>query len=163
MYSVSGNDVDRVHPDAKKVFLNILRVHVPSVCNQVLPILHYLDLPSQYIVQETPAHVAENPEKYAKRAKIKIPRWDDRERWLVLDPEEIRKRWPRRESQGGSHASPVPHLRKGHTKLLTNERYTHKRGQIIRVRPSWVGEREWVLRRAKYKVISRVGAEADQA
>ena len=63
----------------------------------------------------------------------------------------------------GTHASPRLHLRRGHTKTLIHERYTYKRGTVINIRPTWVGDREWDNGRLKYRVVSRAGAEEDQA
>lgn len=139
------------------------REHGLGLGHMVATASAFLEQPTHYIVQETPAHVAENPEKYARRAKIKIPRFADRERWIVIDIGSVKKIWPKQEHQGGTHASPVPHLRRGHTKVLSHERFKLMRGQILRIRPTWVGARDWSNGRAKYKVVSRVGAEADQA
>lgn len=125
--------------------------------------LHYIDLPRHYIIERTPRHVANNPEKFKKREAKRIARIQDRSRWVVMDPEDIRRVWPSGVPKGGHHAPPVPHFRRGHEKLLAGDRWTLKRGQVIRVRPSWVGGREWDDGAAKYKVISRQGASIDQA
>lgn len=126
--------------------------------------LHFVDLPSHYVVEECPAHVPDNRGVDGKPPK-KADRFHDRERWILLDPEAVRQRFLSR-SDGppvGEHASPLPHLRRSHTRTLRSERYRFKRGAIINIRPMWVGERNWANGRLKYRVVSRPGAAEDQA
>lgn len=41
------------------------------------------------------------------------------------------------------HLTRLAHSRRAHTKLLTHPKWTHKRGQRIFVKASWVGPQEW--------------------
>lgn len=119
--------------------------------------LYYVDLPIHYIV-------AEGPAVPPRLNKLHSARFHERERWIVLEPDAVKLRMASRtDHQGGSHRSPVPHLRRGHTRTLTAERWTVKRGTVVQVRPTWIGDREWLNGPLRYRVISRAGATADQA
>ena len=120
--------------------------------------LAFTDLPRHYVVEETPAHVSSD-----RKPRTKLDRYQDRERWVTMDPEEARRRMTARTDKGGSHASPVLHLRRAHDRTLKSERYTFRRGSIIRIRPTWVGDREWANGKVKYRVVSRLGAKENQA
>lgn len=111
--------------------------------------LHYINLPRHYLVVDTPAHVK-------SRAKhVKTPRFNDRSKVLMIDPMKVHIIRPHSVSGGGEHASPVPHLRRGHTKVLKAERYKNKRWAVIHIHPTWVGPTEWSHGRSQYKVIVR--------
>ena len=128
-----------------------------SLVDQLL----YLDQPTHYIVEERPAHVpAERKLSQARPAYS-----NDRERWIVLDPEEVKVRFARRTDVplGGTHASPIPHLRRAHNRTLRAERYTFKRGTVVHIRPTWIGDREWEEKKLCYRVVSRLGATENQA
>lgn len=147
--------------DRATIAKEIRRLEVKDFINSVNTFMDqatYIDLPRHYIVEETPNHVAKGKVKTAK-----IPRYDDRPRWRILDPEGVKKVYRAKASAGGHHASPVPHMRIGHTKTLTAPRWKAKRWQTVHVRPSWIGDKEWDGERAKYKVIVRKGASEGQA
>lgn len=119
----------------------------------------FVDLPTHFIVEERPAHLGEAPRKMrAKAARI-----EDRERWRILDPEAVRTVYSKRTDLGGTHASPVLHLRRGHKVTLRSERYKFRRGEVIYRRPTWVGDRECEVGKLRYRVVSRLGATEDQA
>jgi len=111
--------------------------------------LHYINLPRHYLVVDTPAHVK-------PRAKhVKTPRFNDRPKVLMVDPMKVHVIRPPSAGGGGEHASPIPHMRRGHTKVLKAERYKNKRWSVIHIHPTWVGPTEWSHGRSQYKVIVR--------
>lgn len=120
--------------------------------------LQFTDLPIHYVVEERPAHIDTIRKKRAKAA-----RFDDRERWIILDPEAVKKSMKNRTDLGGTHSSPSLHLRGAHNRELKHECFTKMRGTILRIRPTWIGDRSWGVKRTKYKVISRLGASKMQA
>lgn len=124
---------------------------------KVLAYLDFAEQPSHYIVEESPMHMAD------RKPHQKAARYDDRERWVLLDPEEVRTKMRARTDLGGSHNAPIPHLRRAHVRTLTSERYKFKRGAVINVRPTWVGDRAWENRRMCYRVVSRLGSKENQA
>ena len=60
----------------------------------------------------------------------------------------------KKESQGGTHASPKAHQRRGHWRKLEHERFKNhpKFGQKIRVKPSWVGNKEEIVNGTIYRL-----------
>jgi hypothetical protein len=54
---------------------------------------------------------------------------------------------------GGTHASPSPHPRRAHLAVLRSERYTHKRGQTIKIPAVWVGPKEVVKGNHRYRIL----------
>ncbi len=116
--------------------------------------LHYINLPRHYLVVDTPAHVK------PCNKHVKTPRFHDRPKVLMIDPMKVHIIRPPSESKGGEHASPTPHLRRGHTKILKAERYKNKRWAVIHIHPTWVGPVEWSHGRSQYKVIVRDSTKA---
>jgi len=122
----------------------------------ILAMLNHIDSPRHYVLSESPSRI--------RIGGPKAPRYDNRERYIVLDKDAVIKRYKMRKDHGATHASPAPHLRRGHFMTLSHDRYVNLKGQRIPVRPSWVGSREWTGGRGlKYKVVSRPGATESQA
>jgi hypothetical protein len=129
-----------------------------QVVMDTLQYVAFTDLPVHYVVEERPAHIDAVRKKRAKAA-----RFDDRERWIILDPEQVKKSMKNRTDLGGTHSSPSLHLRRAHDRILKHECFTTMKGTILRIRPTWIGDRSWGVKRTKYKVISRLGASKTQA
>jgi hypothetical protein len=57
----------------------------------------------------------------------------------------MNSRVPEEKTAGVSEhtAQRIAHARRGHLRLLRHPRYTHKRGQMVRVRAAWIGPKEW--------------------
>lgn len=71
---------------------------------------------------------------------------------ILIDPNDT-KSYGRKDSQGGTHASPRPHQRRGHFRKLISEKFKFKKDQIIKVKSCWVGDSEWVYNGSTYKVL----------
>ncbi len=112
--------------------------------------------PLHYVVSESPRSIPNSPKK--------ARRFHQRERFIILNFDQLKFKYAQRVNMGGTHSSPAPHLRRGHTMHLLSPRYVNKQGQIIIRRPTYVGDREWTGEyNLKYKVISRPGATENQA
>jgi hypothetical protein len=124
--------------------------------------LRYIDMSPHFVIEERYVNV----DLERKFNEKKTARVDDREHWIILDPEEVQiMRSARTDAVEpiGTHASPIPHRRRGYQKTLRSERYKYKRGSVIYIRPTWVGDREWVNGKLCYRVVSRIGSKGDQA
>lgn len=78
---------------------------------------------------------------------------EDLPRIVLLDPH---RHYPGhgRDEPDGTHASPMPHQRRGHWATLRAERWSpEKRGTKVWRRPAWVGDREWIHHGSVYRVL----------
>lgn len=107
--------------------------------------LYYINRPNTYIVEN-------NPKKTAKPKKGKIPRIHSRPKYILLEKEAIHKRYL--DSQPSGRKSPVPHLRRGHYRTLTDKRYKDS-GRQVWVRATHIkgNDVEWRDGDRYYKVI----------
>lgn len=74
---------------------------------------------------------------------------------ILMDLSEARK-YGHRVDRGGSHASPIPHTRRGHYATLRHEKWKHNPDGSPRqvwVKPAWVGDTEWIFEGRQYRVI----------
>lgn len=107
--------------------------------------LTYINAPTRFIVKHT-------PKKMAAAKKGKIPRLYQRPQYIVLDKEKIRTRYLA--SQPSGRKSPMPHLRRGHYRTLTSDKF-RKKGQRVWVRATHVkgNDVEWREGDRFYQVI----------
>lgn len=108
----------------------------------------WINQPKHYIVERGP----EIFRKPGKKGDGRTPRLGERSRNIVVSHDDVRRRW----SEGqGSHASPMPHLRRGHFKTLRSERFKEKRGKVVWVSPCHVNGAcvEWREGAVTYKVV----------
>jgi hypothetical protein len=99
--------------------------------------------------------------KIPERRRKKMEASNERFPWLdprkphivVIDP---KKRRVKKAPQGGTHASPYPHPRKGHWRTYRHPKFTNLQGQRRRIKPAYVGDREFVHAGSVYKVIDVV-------
>lgn len=87
----------------------------------------WINQPAHYITRVHDTHPPDNKKWSPLRREL-----SRKPRYVVLKPDEIKERWLR--AHPGQHASPVPHLRRGHYATLSHERYRHLKGQRIWVR-----------------------------
>lgn len=121
---------------------------ITQTVSMVFDTCNYIDAPCHHLVIETPS--AFDPTK--RRAKI--PRANDRPRVRIIEPEAVRRIYPHLPGADGG-GTVTPHARRGHTRLMTSERFKEARGRRIVVRPTWVGDTEWKNGQTKYKVVYR--------
>ena len=94
--------------------------------------------PRQIVVKEGPRDV--RPVKKSRKGTY-VPRLHEREIHRVIDPDEvieIRKQSDRGHGTG-THASPIPHIRRPHNRVLRAARYKAARGRVVKVEETWVG------------------------
>ncbi len=116
--------------------------------DELLIALDIIDTSDVYLVVEE-----RQSEPGAKmRARLKPWVLDCPRRIVLMDISKMRRRVVS-PPLGGTHASPVPHPRKGHWCDLRSECFKHKRGQRIYRKPTYVGDKEWVDAGVTYKVL----------
>lgn len=138
------NQLDSHAKEINRMTMSNLRQHFYLGLQNIAWINH----PDHYTVELNPE------QRRRKLPKGRVKRLTDRERYILLTKSEITEEW-HRIHKGGSHASPVPHLRRGHYKTLRAERYKEKRGKRIWVRATHVNGQcvEWRDGNIIYKVI----------
>lgn len=65
------------------------------------------------------------------------------------------KKYGHRVDHGGTHASPIPHTRRGHFFTLRHARYGKHIGDKRWRSPAWVGDTEWIFEGRQYRVIAQ--------
>jgi hypothetical protein len=122
-------------------------------------ILSYIDQPRKYVISEGPIKKREY-----KNINKKIP-IDERDHYYVISPDEVKNIYrTNRVDHGGTHASPMPHMRCGYMREFKSDVYKNMKGSKMWIRPTYVGDREWFTDNKKIiKIVSRSGAEENQA
>lgn len=118
-----------------------------------LALVRSLNNSSSYPVIVEPEPKATPPKQRRKAAKTRAlkPWLDERApRVIMLNPT---KRYPEH-GRGGTHATPMPHQRRGHWRTLQAERYKARRGQRVWVKPAWIGPSEWTHQGNIYRVVA---------
>ena len=125
--------------------LSLLAKHLDTAYLQLIAALS----PRNFVLETTPT--AFRPEKRPK----KIPRLHQRPSYTLLRPNEIRRRM-RLPEPVGDGSTPAPHERRGHWRLLRDERYKRAEDGSIRriwIDSMWIGPTENIVGNKKYKVI----------
>ena len=114
--------------------------------------VNWINHPDHYTIEVNANPPLDHKKKKKKASRIR--RLHERPSHIILSKDDIVSKW-RTAHQGGTHAPPIPHLRRGHYKTLRAERYKEKRGQRIWVRASHVGGEcvEWRDGAVRYKVL----------
>jgi hypothetical protein len=99
------------------------------------------------------------PRRHSKSAKHKPWARTDLPRIILLSPEAA-KAHGHRAQQGGTHASPRIHQRRGHWMTLRADRFGGNKGKQVWRKPAWVGEREWEHRGTHYRVLTEKATES---
>ena len=102
---------------------------LPGLFMNVITFLAYINAPERFMVKQT-------PKKMGKAKKGQIPRLYQRPQYIILDKQNIKTRYLNSQPKG--HKSPMPHLRRGHYRTLTSEKYKRKQGQRVWVRATYV-------------------------
>lgn len=111
--------------------------------------LHYIDLPRHHLIMQEPANRRE------RSKEKKIPRLRERPTVRLIEPEKVSKIYPRREGGVSGNVERCPHPRRGYTRYLQSEHWKNRRWERIRIRPTWIGEREWTAGAYRFKVVAR--------
>lgn len=123
--------------------------------------LDYMRQPRQVVVEDRPA--AGGRQRQSRTQDQVVGRSPDRPAVILLDPESVQVL--RRQQHGGSHASPRPHHRRSHTRVLRHPRWGDKVGTVVAVREADVGVKpgeKIELPKRVYHVLSVGGATAGQ-
>jgi hypothetical protein len=133
-----GNDLDGLTQHATYTYGGIVRL------------MTYLKYGDKHLVEVLPAESNARTKSQFSRKRPWLNATGPR--MLLLD------RMPatqRRDHQGGTHASPKPHRRRGHWKVLRHPKYRHhpQYGKQIYIKPSFVGPKQVTHEGNIYRVV----------
>lgn len=105
----------------------------------------YLNTAERFVLEKIPMNI-----RIHNNAK-KITRSDDRPKYTILTPHEIRQklRMPEHIHQGGTK---IPHERRRHPRKLRSDKFVNKQGETIIIPATWVGDREKIIGNKRYVV-----------
>lgn len=137
--------------ELKKGYFDAIRDATLKITATSVQCIAWINQPNLYTVQVSPTVELS---KKRKPQEKKLRRYAEREHYIMLDKDEIADAW-HQTHRGGTHASPLPHLRRGHYKTLRAEKWKENRGKIIWVRATHVGGEvvEWRQGNTTYRVV----------
>lgn len=91
---------------------------------RILSILTYINQPQLYIIKES--KTVNKREQGRNKNKRGAERFLNKARYLVLDYSQVKTRYLSA-GMGGTHASPLPHLRRAHPRRLKADRFKEKK------------------------------------
>jgi len=126
-----------------------LEQRLVSVFEYGMRLVYWSVHPDRFTVERSPAS-GRKPKKKGKT--LRLP---ERTTMIVMTRTQIENAWRDANRGVGVHASPIPHLRRGHFRELKSERFGVNRGKRVWVRPTHVVGKcvEWRQGDKFYKVI----------
>jgi len=100
--------------------------------------MFYALRPRETVIREVPKKVR----KYKGGKHGVIPRAEQREVHVLLDPDEVQEIKRSTGEAEGTHASPRPHTRKAHRRVLRSDRFKNAKGRVIEVGMSLVNVKD---------------------
>lgn len=120
-----------------------------TMCYVAVVFLAYLSVCEEYMVERRQILPVTRQKKAAKTNESKPWLREDLPHIILIDPGKVNDY--RSVPSGSAHASPRPHQRRGHWRVLSADRYREKRK--VRVRQAWIGDPEWQCDGQSYKVL----------
>lgn len=135
------------HPDPR--FKEALLKDAGTGCSTAIQEIMYFNTPGRFIVEVTPDSYERASQKARKAGRI--TRIQDRPRYTILTPQEIRVllKLPPSEPTGRQQA---PHERRRVKRWLKSPMFTKKRFTWVTVEACWIGPDEVKIGKNKYKV-----------
>ena len=121
-----------------------------GICQSAFGVLHKLneDNRDEYLIE---SRISAPSLRQKKTAKLKPWLREDLPTIIPIRLDQVHK--IRSAPQGGTHAIPRPHQRRGNWAHLVNPKWKEKVGTSVWRRPAWVGDQEWVFNGSTYRVI----------
>jgi hypothetical protein len=137
-----GKDVSRKLIDADGRINQWAKEAMRSMVSWLSLFLCDLDMPGNVVLKVS-------PESKGKSVEWRLAR----EHYLIINKKQAAMCRDNKRGPSEAQIQRSAHSRIAHFRVLRSEKFTHKRGQRIRVREAWVGPEEWVgLDKKIYKV-----------
>lgn len=136
-----------LHPDKLDLCLKSAAMNAMTALQEIL----YANAPSKFILEISP--IKKSKGKKSKKSD-KIPRSDNRQKYILLKPREIRKlmkeNLPRK---GDKRKSPIVHERRAHPRTFHSDIFKKMKGKTIMIPAKWIGVSNKVIGNKRYKVM----------
>lgn len=143
--AVSGGSGGKYSAEMTSLLQERSQMRISDTFANVMTVLVYINAPQRFIIEE-------KPQRIPKVRRGQVPRIKQRSRYIVLDKSAIKTRYLA--ARAPSDRSPMPHLRRGHYRILQNPRFKSK-GSRVWVRATHVKGNvvEWREGGRFYKVL----------
>ncbi len=113
----------------------------------------YANTPNKFILEISPS-LPKTKKKKKKKRNIKINRSDDRKKYILLKPKEIRKIIKEDiPNKGSGRKSPKIHERRAHPRTFRSDKFVNMQGKTIMIPAKWIGVSEKTVGNKRYKVM----------
>lgn len=126
---------------------NSTRAFLRNVCT-ALEEVAYLNTPDRFILEKSPFRGSKK-----KKQQTGIARSHDRPIYTLLRPKEIREEMKLSEPTAVGGLSRRPHERRAHTRTFKSDRFTNKKNKSIIISATWIGPKENIVGKTRYKVL----------
>jgi hypothetical protein len=130
----------------------VIQAHLKSAMMNAMTALQevlYTNTPNRFIVQISPAK-----EKSKKKKFNKIARSDQRSKYILLKPKQIRELIKEEIPKSPSgRSSPIVHERRAHPRTFHSDRFKKMQGKTIMIPAVWIGISEKTIGNKHYKVM----------
>lgn len=124
------------------------RTAIAIAARAILKVMRF-NRPDRFVLEVSPA-----TRKKSQRPGGKIARSDDRPKYTLLTPTEIRVKMdlPKPSHGTGTGSSKTPHERRRHYRTFRSDYFKEAKGKTIIIPAAWVGPHEVIRGNKKYKV-----------
>lgn len=137
-------ELEKIDPTEKSA-----RTAIDIASRAILKVMRF-NRPDRFILEVSPV-----TKKKPQKPGGKIPRSDDRPKYTLLTPTEIRVKMglPKPSSGTGTGTSKIPHERRRHYRTFRSDHFKEAKGKTIIIPATWVGAHEVIRGNKRYSVI----------
>lgn len=125
-----------------------------SGMRELMAAFSFLKHSDLYAVEVVAPHAQSSLKRPAKTARTKP--WLSRDKRIIFMEPGTKRIYEGGRVSNGTHATPLPHHRRGHWKTLRAERYHRAEDGSPRkvwTKPAWVGPMDWIDNGSEYRVL----------
>jgi hypothetical protein len=141
-----GKQLDYIDHEMVQLHLKSATTNAMTAIQEIL----YANTPNRFVVEISPS----SQKKTNKKKINKIPRSDQRQKYILLEPKEIRKLMKEENpTTPTGRKSPKIHERRAHPRTFHSNRFIHMKDKTIMIPAIWIGTSEKIVGTKRYKVM----------